>query len=344
MVVSYYDKLLRHKVLLILIFCLFIFDSISAQQEAITIKQFRWGPDYQLYLQLENDSVYSYDFDEIIHANPDEVFSRPSEFIFYPVTFDSDYIDSLLTLANSHNDFTIDSKTAQPRKLTLWNSLRDDIGGGWVHFLNCLLFAMESKYLDLKAPMLQKQQSNWKPNPMTETWKRTHKWKYCIPIEYKYALKEYHIRKKQGQLGDLKSIPQQYIDLFLKTSDKKVKKLEKKGDFKTIAKINLVKLMLGAPYLSEPQIEFIRSRVLLAISNYNMKNKPSVLIFDKYNAAVAVTMDGLGYKAKKIVFKDEYSYSPEEIFQRTNIILGLIELINYSNAKAFKQKINELYK
>jgi hypothetical protein len=317
-------------------------NSIFSQKDTVNISQLVWGPDYQIYLKLNNDSTYQYNFDELIIANPDEVFNRPTSFIFYPVAFDLHYIDSLLAI-KSIRDYTAENAQKITRKVTLWNAVSEEIGGGWVHFVNCLLYSLETRTLTLDAPILKRPKSSWKPNPVTDSWKRTHKWEYYIPVEHKYAVKEYKQRKKQGQTLDIDNLPPSYIKAFLSTSDKKYKKLLKAHDYKTIAKIDLVKLLLGAPYLGDPQIDYIKSHVMQAISNYNAQKRPSILIFEKYEAAVAISMDGMGYKVQKIVFRDEENLSPEIIEQRTNIIKGLIELINISNNEAFKRKLTNVY-
>ena len=318
---------------------------IKSQQQQTTIKQMSWGPDYQVYMQLNNDTTYNLQIAELFHANPEDIFNRKSEFFYYPVNFEQSYIDSLLLISSkSEEQTTVVPHEPKIRKLTLWNSVGQSVGGGWVHFVNCLVYVLETRQLELTAPLLKKPQSNWKPNPMTQSFKRTHKWTYFAPVEQKFAKKEYKIRKKNNQLGDLQSIPQAYIDLMLNTSEKEYKKMQERHEYSKLARIDLVKLILGTPYLSEVQIDYIKSRVLLAIRNYNAYRMPTVLIFDKYDAAVAMSLDGMGYKAEKIVYKDETNLSSEEIKQRTVIINGIIALINESNKKAFQERLNGLYK
>jgi hypothetical protein len=327
------------------IFALLACISLFAQQQTINIRQMTWGPDYQVYLQLDNDSSYSYEISQLVHADPDEAFNRKTEFIYYPVNFDQSYIDSLLEITNQTPDMTASKPSApQVRKVTLWGSVGQTIGGGWAHFINCLLFSLETRQLELTAPLLKRPESTWKPKPVTDSWKRTHKWKYIAPVEMKFAQKEYKIRKRNKQLGDLQSIPQAYIDLMLNTSEKEYQNLIKKKEFKKLAKIDLVKLMLATPYLNETHIDYIKSRILQSVSRYNAQHKPSVLIFEKYDAAVAISLDGLGYKAKKIVFRDQNSLSPMEVMQRTSIIQGIIALINVANTESFKERLNGIYK
>jgi len=323
---------------------LFIGLPLFSQQQQVMIKQMTWGPDYQVYLQMANDSTYKYHIDELFHANAEEVFNRKTEFVYYPVNFDLSYIDSLLNRASQQELTVTLRKELQIRKLTLWGSMKESIDGGWVHFINCLLYALENRQIEITAPLLKRPETNWKPNPVTETYKRTRKWRYYLPVEQKYAQKEYRIRKEKDQLGDLKSIPQGYIDLMLKTSEGKYKQLIKNREYSKLARIDLVKLILGSSYLGEAQIDYIKSRVMLAVANYNANRMPSVLIFDEYNAAVAMTLNDKGYCANKVVFSDEDKLTVEEIDQRTSIIRGIIALINEANRKSFQNRLNTFYK
>ncbi len=318
---------------------------LLAQQQQTTIKQMTWGPDYQVYLKLENDSSCKMQIEKLFHANPDDIFNHKTEFVYYPVNFDQSYIDSLLNHTSPQDDYTVDMpREPQIRKITLWGVMKESIDGGWVHFINCLLYSLETRQLELTAPLLKRPESNWKPKPVTQTYKRTKKWKYYVPVEQKYARKEYRLRKRLNQLGDLSSIPQTYIDLMLNTSESEYQKLLKEHEFSKLARIDLVKLMLGTPYLSEAQIYYIKSRVLQSIAKYNANRMPTVLVFDKYQAAVAMSLDELGYKAEKIVFQNEENLSYEEINQRTIIIKGIIALINEANKKNFQDKLKGTYK
>lgn len=322
----------------------FALNSSFAQTKQANIKQMVWGPDYQVYLKLDNDSGYSYAIDQLFHANPEIAFDRNSEFIYFPVTFEQSYIDSIIE-SNIEPELIVEKPSGpRIRRLTLWNSLNESIGGGWAHFINCLAFVLETHQLELTAPLLCRPENRWKPNPVTDTYKRTKKWKYFVPVTQKQAQREYKIRLKRNQLGDLKSIPSSYTDLLLNTSEREYQKMIVKGDYKSVAKIDLVKLMLGSPYLGEEQILYIKNRVLTSIDMYYKKRVPSILIFDTYEAAVAMTLDGLGYKASKIVFKNQEMLSEDEIKHRSLIINGIIALINESNTKAFKNRLDEMYK
>ncbi len=322
----------------------FIFFQVKSQNQTTTIRQMIWGPDYQVYLQMDNDSSYNFEIDQLFHANPDEVLNRQTEFYYYPVSFEQSYIDSLLTSVSDTQEYTHIQKSPQIRTVTLWGSVGQSIGGGWVHFINCLQYSLEMRQLELTAPLMKRPESNWKPSPMTDTYKRTHKWKFYAPVGQREARREYRIRKHHNQLGDLKSIPTSYIDLMLNTSERQYRYMIKNHEFSKLAKIDLVKLMLGSPYLSETQIDYVKSRVMQSITKYNARRMPTVLIFDRYQAAVAMSLDGLGYRAEKIVFKEQQSMTAQEIIQRSLIIRGLVALINESNNKAFKERLNNLYK
>jgi hypothetical protein len=329
------------------IFALLIALNIFSQQDTTFIKQMIWGPDYQVYLRMSNDSSYNLQIEELIHANSRDAFAKQTQFVYYPVNFDHTYIEELLShYSGSDEDLTTPMQVKEPmiRKLTLWGALGKTLDGSWVHFINCLLYSLETRQLELSAPLLQRPESNWKPKPMTKTYKRTRKWKYYAPLEQKYAIREYKYRKKHNQLGDLLSIPKSYIDLFLSTSEKEYQALHKEKKYKQLAKIDLVKLMLGVNYMGEAQIQYIKSRVLESISKYNANRMPTVLIFDEYQAAVAMSLTEAGYRAEKIVFKDQENLSFEEIQQRRVIVNGIIALINESNKKAFKEKLGEYYK
>lgn len=320
--------------------------NLQAQQQTTHIKQMTWGTDYQVYMKLSNDSSYALAIDELFHAAPAEVLNKRTEFVYYPVNFDMAYITDLLTkIPEGAEEFSFDyQREPQIRKTTLYGQLSQTIGGGWVHFTNTLMLALETRQLELTAPLLERPISTWKPKPVTNSWKRTHKWKYYVPVTQKQAKKEYKKREKLQQLGDLKSVPQSYIQLFLATSDKEYNNMLLKRQFKKLSQIDLIKVLLGSGYMGEPQIAYIKSRVLQAIRNYNADRKPTVLIFDEYQAAVAMTLADDGYKAERIVYRDQESLTGEEVAQRSLIINGFIALINESNKKAFKDRLTEYYK
>ena len=67
----------------------------QSSYHATEIKQMKWGLDYQVYLRLNNDSAYALNIESLFHVLPkDNQFQKP-EFTYYPVRFDSTYIEKL---------------------------------------------------------------------------------------------------------------------------------------------------------------------------------------------------------------------------------------------------------
>ncbi len=110
-----------------------------------------------------------------------------------------------------------------------------------------------------------------------------------------------------------------------------------------VAKIDLVRLLLGAKYLAEDQIRYISSRVLMAFLKYNVNTMPSVIIFDDYNAAVALSLDFDGYKIDKIIYSDGEVISGTELEGRTQLIEALIKRINEANERVFRKNFQLYY-
>lgn len=303
------------------------FAAIHAQ-----VSEMNWELDYQIYLKLANDSTYRYDIRDAFHvkANDDQNFSK--DFVFYPVNPGGEYAKEL----SSKQEDSISYKT-------LWSALHAKLGGGWVHFANCISYALETRTLNLKGPLLKRPQSSWKPDPVTDTWKRTHKWKYYIPIAQKSAIKEYKKRKSANQLGDLDNLPPSYFDLFLHTSQRGYDKLLENKDFNKIAKIDLVKVMLGANYLGEAQISYISNAVLNAVKNYSLTKLPSIIIFDKFDAAAAMTLDVNGYRIEQLAFRNSAHLSQDEKAKRTKEINDIVKKINDYNQASFKKRLSSYY-
>ena len=316
---------------------------LKAQPESpYKIKQLKWGLDYQVYMQLTNDSSFQIPIENLLHSQPVNSVSGKPEFTYYPVNFDSSFISDIKE-KYANTDFTIDLPLVEKDPITLFASLNKSIGGGWIHFINCTLYALETRELDLKSPLLKRPVSRWKPKPKTESYNRTHHWKYYFPVKQKEAQREYYIRKKENKLDDLTSVPKEFIDLFLQTNQHQYKKMLRKKQVHQLAKIDLIKIMLGSNYISTPQISFIISKVLKAVTKYNVRQMPTVLIFDEYQAAVSLTMNESGYRLDHIVFKDEGDLSAEEIRQRQEIIGKIIDRINEENKKSFQKDLKEYY-
>jgi hypothetical protein len=226
---------------------------------------------------------------------------------------------------------------------TIWSALHNSLGGGWVHFTNCLLYALETEQLSLKEPLLKRPETNWKPNPITESYKRTRKWKYYFPMDQKLAQKEYKLREKEGKLGDIHNLPESFIPLVLETSQGDYNKLVEERDLNKIAKINIVKIILGANYIGEAQINFIRSTVLNSIKSYNIKKLPTVIVFDEFHAAAIMSMDLDGYKVENIVFREESTLNDLQREEKTGQIENIIADINKYNRNAFQKRLGEYY-
>lgn len=305
-----------------------------AQERLSSVSEMRWGLDYNLFLSLENDSTYNIDIRDLFHVPKTSLTEFSSEFVYYPVDFDLTFVQRF----NSSGDTTFGTEYK-----TLWAALHNDIGGGWPHFANCLLFALESGTLKLNSPLMERPVTKWKPNPMTETYKRTRKWKYYTPYSQKESTKEYNLRVKEGKLGDVQNLPSQFIDMFLTTSQKEYNAMRTKGFKHDVAKIDMVKLLLGVNYLSDTQISYIRSAVFNAIKRYSNKRLPSIIIFDEFHAAAMMKMDANGYFIEKIVFNPNFPLNTEEAQQRVEEINRVIIKINEYNRIAFQKRLDGYY-
>lgn len=295
------------------------------------VAEMNWQIDYQIYLKLANDSNYVYDLADAFHITQNQE-SFTSEFVFYPVNPGQQFANDVSSRQYDTTGYT-----------TLWSALHASIGLGWVHFVNCIAYALETGKLDLEEPILKRPETNWKPNPITESYKRTKKWEYYLPMNQKYAIKEYNLRAKNNELGDLKNMPDTYISTFLETSEKEYQKLKLAGETSKLARIDLVKVILGANYLGAAQIEYISHAVMKAIESYSLNRIPSVIIFDEFDAAVAMSLDDNGYAIETIVFKKSANLSDDEIFERKEKIQKMIATINTYNNKSFQRRLGNYY-
>jgi hypothetical protein len=119
--------------------------------------------------------------------------------------------------------------------------------------------------------------------------------------------------------------------------------MQKKGQTKKLARIDLVKLILGANYLGKPQIKYIKTQVLKAVNDYSKDRLPSVIIFDNFNAAVAMSLNEAGYKVEKIVFKDAKRITRNTKIERRNQIRAIVDNINQVNKKLFRKRLKSHY-
>ncbi len=318
-----------------LIFSLFIVfaQSVTAQN----IEQMKWDKDLQIHITLANDSNYILDIKELHHT---QVGENEKDFTYLPTKLNDDFVKTLLQTEVDTNLSTVKDSVSNK---TLWSALHSSIGGGWVHFVNCLLYSLETGYLDITAPLMKRPESNWKPKPMTETYKRTKKWEYYVPVDQKLAIKEYNLKKKNDELGHLNDVPKAFIELFLKTNQSEYEQLKQIRNSRAKAHIDMVKILIGANYLGEIQIKYIKSMVLKAFTNYADDQLPSVIIFDNFNAAVAMSLNESGYQVDKIVFADERFISMETRLERTDKIDLIVKQINEVNKEVFQQKLKSYY-
>jgi hypothetical protein len=305
------------------------------------IKEMKWGIDFQIHLTLSNDSAMSVNVQDLFHTNSSSD-SSSAEFVYYPVMLASEFVDQL-----NNNKINVvyreEDESPGERPVSLWGTLHSSIGGGWIHFLNCMLYSLETKYLDPTAPLMIRPKTDWKPDPVTKTYLRTKKWNYYIPYEQKNAKKEYLLKKKEGALNDLQHLPKEWITLFLETSQKEYDKMKVNGEYKTVAKIDLVKILLGVNYLGKAQISYMHTMVQKAILQYSYNRLPSIIIFDDIQVAVAMELDEKGYRMEKIVFRNVDELAPQDKYKKELQVRNTIRSINLLNQKLFEQKLKRYY-
>ena len=294
------------------------------------IKEMKWEKDSRIYLKLLNDSLYILNAKDLPHVEITGDLAGKEESTYYPVKLSSEYVSFLSD--------KIEPKEVTPgSNKTLWTEIHSVIGGGSIHFIHCLAYAMETGQLDLRAPLMMRPESKWKPDPLTQSYIQTHKWKYFIPLSQREAHKEYKIRRKNGELIDLFSVPPDFLKLFLETSENQYKRMIKRNDKRSVSRIDLVKILLGSKYLGTAQISYIKTQVLKAVLQKSGVNLPSVLVFDSYNAAVAMSLDETGYKIRRIVFYNSVSLDSGEKESREQGIKAWIEKINNQNRENFQK-------
>lgn len=325
-----------------LVLCLYASIAVS-QSPMPTIREMRWGRDFNLHVKLSNDTNYVMDVRALHHTGEMSLNQMDEATTYYPVSLDEEFIHYIKNRKLENEELAQPDSLETGKPTTLWSSLHGNLGGGYVHFINCLVYALESQHLSLNNPIMRRPVSNWKPKPMTQTYKRTRKWEHYIPYNQKLAQKEYKLRKKENDLKDLQGVPSKFIDLFQNTSQKEYERLKTDGKKMQIAQIDLIRLLLGAKYLGIDQIDFIQNRVTSSVLLYSVNNLPSVIIFDDYNAAVAMTLDNSGYKIDYVVFRNQESISPEEQSNRIDRIEALISAINEANDKVFRKKLSTYY-
>ncbi|MFA5646711.1 MAG: hypothetical protein WC951_00255 [Bacteroidales bacterium] len=330
---------------LIWLYVLLLCSMVSmGQQKMPSISELRWGRDYNLHVKLSNDTNYVMDVRALYHTDEFSFDSESESATFYPVSLDEDFINHLKTRKLEIEEQSLsDSAVSKQQPSTLWSALHGTLGGGYVHFVNCLVYAIESQHLSLSDPIMIRPQSKWKPKPVTQSYKRTKKWSNYIPYDQNLAQREYKLRKRENDMKDLQGVPSKFLNLFLETSQKDYEMLASQGKRMQIAQIDLVRLLLGTKYLGISQIEYIQQRVTSSILLYSKSNLPSIIIFDDYKAAVAMTLDRSGYKIDYVVFQDQDVISSQEYEQRFTKIEAFIATINEANDKVFRRRLSTYY-
>ena len=308
------------------------------------IMDMKWEEGSNLFITLENDSGYVVDINELFHSKSLKNDSENKSYTYYPVVLGESFLNQFKEKNISLDTTDYDSESQNVKYKTLWSGVHSSLGGGWIHFVNCILYSLESGQLELMAPLLKRPESNWKPKPMTESYKRTKNWEYYIPVTQKQAIKEYKLKEKEGTFGDIKNIPEEYVQLFLNTTDKVYGEMQEKRDIKNLAKIDLIRLLLGANYLGIPQIHYIKSMVLKSILDYSIKNPlPSIIIYDDIEAAVAMKLDLFGYHIEKVAFKNEDRLSEKEYTDKMKLLNSIVSGINEINKRLFEQQLSTFY-
>lgn len=309
--------------------------ALMSQNAASVIREMKWGLDYNISLVLSNDSTYVLNVGDLYQTDQsiDDV-----KITFYPVNFKEGYVQ-LLKDKNASDEVETDEDVYK----NLWRALNSVLSGGYAHFINCVLYSIETEQLDLMSAEMTRPESDWKPSPMTDTYKRTKKWKYYVPVDQKLAIKEYKAKQKSGQLADLDGIPESYKEVFLNTKQKDYDAMKTSGNKEKMAQIDLVKLLLGSNYLGEDQIKYIQKQVLKAALEYSIYDLPSVIIFNNFNAAVAMSLDEKGYKIEGIVFSIAEELDDIEKESRKAKIRSIIDNINEANQKAIEKKLKRIY-
>jgi hypothetical protein len=83
--------------------------------------------------------------------------------------------------------------------------------------------------------------------------------------------------------------------------------------------------------------------VLKAVNQYSKNYLPSVIIFENFNAAVAMSLNETGYRIDKIVFSDAKRISREAKIERRKKINAIVDNINEVNKKLFQERLEEQY-
>ena len=255
-----------------LLFFLLAGNQLFAQNASI--QAMSWDKNMRIHIKMQNDSIHILSVDNLHHAKSQLNATNP---VYYPVSLSEEFIKKLEGQKFLHeSDSSINDDSDEYS--TLWNAVHSRLGGGWEHFVNCFLFALESNTIRIDHQLMKRPDSKWKPSPMTETYRRTKKWEYYVPVNQKYAIKEYKRKVKENSLGNLNLLPKEFIALFLNTNNSKYNKMIRAGNRREKAKVDLVKILLGANYLGRSQILYLSNGVFTSSFKYSSLLLPSVII------------------------------------------------------------------
>ena len=139
-------------------------------------------------------------------------------------------------------------------------------------------------------------------------------------------------------------LPKSFIDLYLSTNQKQYEQLIANGEINKVAIIDMIRLLVSANYLGLDQISLIQGAFSRSIMKYSMNSLQSVIIFDDFDAAVAMTLDHEGYKIDNVVFNHQDELTADEIEQRMQLMQGVIRQVNSINKKLFERNLKNYYR
>jgi hypothetical protein len=83
--------------------------------------------------------------------------------------------------------------------------------------------------------------------------------------------------------------------------------------------------------------------VLKAMNDYSKDELPSIIIFDNFNAAVAMSLNEAGYRVDKVIFNDAKKITDETKQDRKDKIQAIVDNINEVNKEIFKKRLKRYY-
>ena len=212
---------------------------VPSRAQQPSIRSMEWGSNLKIRQELSYDSSYVLDVSQLPHSN--RQYGQPSDrYTYYPARLSEDFIAELKKISIHEIDSTREEQNQSSNNTTLWSALHNLIGGGWPHFINTLLYSLEQDYLDLMAPLMKRPETRWKPDPVTESFQRTRKWDYYVPVNQRHAHREFKRRKADHELGEIRDVPDEFIRLFRETGNWEYKRMIRRGSKRKVARLNQV--------------------------------------------------------------------------------------------------------